>query len=363
MTKVTCCLWRFWLFGLLVSAVPRLGLAQDSSEYPSLSSVLRIGAPSLTIGENHREGPALFGVIKGVAIDGHQHIYVLDASTHNVRRFNSSGQHVATAGRSGRGPGDLAQPYSIWHDGDETLYVVDLLNGVNVFGTRGSRIQYRGRFAEGRGVMAVCKLNGQLIAAGYYDKHILHALDADGRIVKSFGSAFRPDTDEVVQKDGNSGSIVLTCDEPNQRLYVAQAALGKVRSYNADGKVLWESVLPGFRGSQVFRDRKGAVVTLFPKHKTEAILPLGHDHVVLQAHHKERRMAPNATRSPDRARGVEMDLGVITYVISVTNGRVITRQYGGPFLMSRAPGGIEVAAYDDDPFPRVFSLPVSIVSK
>ena len=264
MTKVTCCLWRFWLFGLLVSAVPRLGLAQDSSEYPSLSSVLRIGAPSLTIGENHREGPALFGVIKGVAIDGHQHIYVLDASTHNVRRFNSSGQHVATAGRSGRGPGDLAQPYSIWHDGDETLYVVDLLNGVNVFGTRGSRIQYRGRFAEGRGVMAVCKLNGQLIAAGYYDKHILHALDADGRIVKSFGSAFRPDTDEVVQKVGNSGSIVLTCDEPNQRLYVAQAALGKVRSYMPTARSSGSRSFQGFAGLRYLEIERERSLPYFP---------------------------------------------------------------------------------------------------
>jgi hypothetical protein len=254
----------------------------------------------------------------------------------------------------------LADPYSLWHDGDHTLYVVDWLNGINVFDTQHGGMVFRRRFGEGRRAMAVCKLRGQLIAAGFHEGHILHAIGPDGGIVKSFGNAFRPDSDALVQKVGNTGSIVLACDDSNGLVYVTLAGLGRVRAYGFDGNLLWDSALPGFSGSRVFRDRKGAVVTLFPKHKTEALLPVDRDHLVVQAHHKERRIAPNAVRSVNRASGVEVDLGVLTYVLSARDGRVITRQYAGPLLVARAPAGGDVAGYDDDPFPRVFILPVSI---
>jgi hypothetical protein len=355
--------WLKWCHPVLLCAAPAMAAAQDSVAYPALSAVLRIGEPRRVIGEELRESPALFGTIRGVAMDGQHHIYVLDASTHSVRRFGPSGEYIGGAGRSGRGPGDLSDPYSLWHDGDHTLYVVDRLNGINLFDTQGRQMVFRRRFAEGRNAMAVCKVSGHLVAAGFHEGHILHALNDDGNVTTSFGNAFRPDTDAVVQRSANTGAVVLACDEVNRRLYVSQASQGRVRAYDADGSLLWESALPGFLGSQVFRDRKGAVVTVFPKHKTEALLPVGRDHIVVQAHHKERRIAPNAVRSATRARGVEVDVGVVTYVLSAKDGRVITRQYGGPFLMARSRLGGDVAGYDDDPFPRVVTVPVFIIAR
>ena len=351
--------WSWCCLVVGLSLAPAQVVAQESAAYHPLSAVLRIGAPRLVIGEEQRESPALFGQIRGVAVDAQHHIYVLDASDHSVRRFAPSGAHIVSAGRSGRGPGDLADPYSLWHDGDHTLYVVDWVNGINEFDTRDGQLVYRRRFAEGRGTMAVCRLRGQFIAAGFHEGHILHVIGASGDVVRSFGGAFRPDTNALVQKVANTGSVVLTCDEAAGRLYVSQAAHGQVRSYNAAGDLLWETVLPGFQHSRVLRDSKGAVVVIFPKHLTEAIRPVGREHILVQAHHKERRMEQDTARGILRPRRVEVDLGILTYVVSARDGKVITRQYGGPFLVAGA--GYDVVGYDDDPFPRVFILRVSTV--
>lgn len=332
--------------------------AQDSVSYPPLSEVIRIGPPQLVIGEEQRESPALFGIIRGVAVDGQGDIYVLDASDHSVRRFGPTGQYIAKAGRSGHGPGDLAHPYSLWHDGAHTLYVVDDLNGINVFDTRNGGMVYRTRFAEERWPRSVCEVGGQFVVAGFHRGHILHVMDAARRIVKSFGDPFRADTSELVRAIANSGAVVLTCDEVSQRMYVSQGSHGRVRAYDGSGTLLWETELPGFRGSRVFREPTGAVTTVFPRHLTESIRPVGTEYVVVQAHHKERR--PQSRRGGAIRRTIQEDRGVLTYVLSARDGRVITRQYAGPFLMAGAGGN--AVGYDDEPYPRVYSLRVSEVA-
>lgn len=348
-----CC-----LFLLALGASTARG--QDSASYPPLADVIRIGVPRLTIGEEMQPGPALFGFIVSVTADGDGHTYVLDRGDYTIRRFSPAGEHVATAGQRGRGPGDLEEPYSLWHDGDHTLYVVDRLNGINVFDTDDSRITYRRRFLADRWPRAICRLGGRLIVAGYHNEHVVHAIDEGGQVRQSFGEPFQRDTMALLEQVANSGSIPLACDEQAGRLYLTQGAGGHVRAYDAQGTLLWETALPGFLGSRVLRDRRGAVVVLFPKHITEAIRPIGPRHVIVQAHHKERRAHPSAI-VPGRPRGMEIDLGIVTYVLDAETGHVITRQYAGPILMAAM--GDELVGYDDDPFPRVFVLRATAVSR
>jgi hypothetical protein len=52
-------------------------------------------------------------------------VYVLNAGTHEVRVYSSTGQHVRTIGREGGGPGEFRFPINLWHVAD-TLLVVDL---------------------------------------------------------------------------------------------------------------------------------------------------------------------------------------------------------------------------------------------
>lgn len=349
--------WRGWGSGAALCLVTVNVSAQDSVRYPPLSELIQIGAPQVVIGEEERGSPALFGLIRGVAVDGQGDIYVLDASDHSIRRFAPSGVHVVNAGRSGRGPGDLAEAFWLWHDGEHTLFVVDWVNGINEFDTRGRELRFRRRFAEAGGLWAACKLRGALIGAGFKDGRTLHALSPNGEITRSFGEPFQADTDLAVLRQAHMGPMVVACDDAMGRLYVSSAAHGRVRAYDTTGQLVWDADLPGFLGARTLRDARGAVVTLFPKHLIETIRPVGRAYIVVQAHHKELRRRPGSVRG-DRPRGVEEDFGVLTWVLSARDGRVLTRQYGGPFLMAGTDSA--VVGYDDFPFPRVFVLQVSM---
>ncbi len=63
--------------------------------------------PDVTIGSVDGEGPDAFGRIVWLTVRPDGVIIVADALNHEIRAFNSSGEHVWSAGGAGSGPGDL----------------------------------------------------------------------------------------------------------------------------------------------------------------------------------------------------------------------------------------------------------------
>lgn len=91
--------------------------AQQPRSTPRLSSLIAFSKPELSIGSADQEGPTLFGQIADVALDSALNAYVLDRSGHAVRVFSMTGRFLGAAGKSGRGPGDLASPFTVFHNG------------------------------------------------------------------------------------------------------------------------------------------------------------------------------------------------------------------------------------------------------
>jgi hypothetical protein len=72
-------------------------------------------------------GPAAFGRVRSVVLDGGGSIYVADQQAAEIRVFDSRGEYVRTLGRRGRGPGEFGDLYSLAWLGD-TLVALDPRN-------------------------------------------------------------------------------------------------------------------------------------------------------------------------------------------------------------------------------------------
>jgi hypothetical protein len=113
--------------------------AKPTSEVQTLvrtvpfSKVAQLGPVEVSIGSEDEDGPTLFSGIADAVFDRSGVMYVLDPGSFSVRAFDRTGKFVSQVGRSGRGPGEFTQPFSILHDGDSTLYVADNVTAFRFF--------------------------------------------------------------------------------------------------------------------------------------------------------------------------------------------------------------------------------------
>lgn len=80
------------------------------------------------------DNPGEFQIIKGVAVDSDNHIYVTDAKGNNVGIFSETGDYLLTLGGSYAAelivaPGGFLLPHGIFIDERDKIYVVDQMNG------------------------------------------------------------------------------------------------------------------------------------------------------------------------------------------------------------------------------------------
>src|SRR5688572_21662117 len=90
---------------ILILLLPTTALgeagAQESLAYRKIDALLQLDPPSVTLGDNRKEGPAQFGVIRGVTLDRALNIYVLDESDHTVRVFSATSRYLGALGGVG----------------------------------------------------------------------------------------------------------------------------------------------------------------------------------------------------------------------------------------------------------------------
>lgn len=121
---------------------PAGGVWEDGEEW-SLVEELRLGSLE-------GEGPELFGRVGDVEVDGGGRIYVLDTQASEVRVFGPGGDHIATFGRPGEGPGELKQPRGLELGPDGDVWIVDLGNQrYTVIDSAGKLVEERRRFTGG----------------------------------------------------------------------------------------------------------------------------------------------------------------------------------------------------------------------
>ena len=82
----------------------------------------------LRIGSVDGEGPTTFGEIKALVVDSTGRIIVLESQAQEVRVFEADGQHFATYGGKGGGPGEFESAFGLMQATNGLLYVPDQRN-------------------------------------------------------------------------------------------------------------------------------------------------------------------------------------------------------------------------------------------
>lgn len=82
----------------------------EPGEHSGVDGVLR---EELRVGTVDGGGPSSFGGLKGIAVLETGGFAVLDAVAQELRVFDATGEHIATHGGSGRGPGELEGAFGL----------------------------------------------------------------------------------------------------------------------------------------------------------------------------------------------------------------------------------------------------------
>jgi Tol biopolymer transport system component len=87
-----------------------------------------------------------------VAVDSHDNVFVGEAASRSIAKFDSNGELIARFGTYGTGNGEFNYPNSVWLDGEDRLYVADHVNHrVQVFDSENSYLTQWGEWGSGPG--------------------------------------------------------------------------------------------------------------------------------------------------------------------------------------------------------------------
>lgn len=186
-----------------------------------------------------------------IAVDDEGRIYVLDWQDARLLVFGQDGQHTATLGTEGAGPGELRHPSSFWIDGD-TLRIVDAGNGrLQLWDRDGEFLNMTSLPREARrGVPMSLWPNGRyVVATRGRDSTLAKVVERDGELLRRIGTPFGPPVryrGDQMRKTIASGEIPASFQ--NTVLPVAAKdggvwliPLGKpiVQRYDSTGTLFW----------------------------------------------------------------------------------------------------------------------------
>ena len=212
--------------------------------------------PTATIGVAGGGGAAEFGAIEAVATyEDREVFYVVDRLNARLSAFTRDGKFIASAGRSGSGPGEFRAATEAASEGS-TVYVLDpILSRISIFQLRGSALLPVADRRLGFAAKALCVMDGQVFLLGYNNGRMVHQFDpATGKLSASFGAPFRAG-DAVIGSMTDAGYIV--CDSESGSLYVAAVATAVLRRYSAQGRLIWQAAIPQMAPSVITRTRTG----------------------------------------------------------------------------------------------------------
>ena len=212
------------------------GHVAAQSDYLVLDQVFAVGVA---------DGPEnqMFGMVVDAVTDSRGYTYVLDRYATHLNVYAPDGAFVTATGRSGEGPGEYGYPLAIERAGGGLIHALDLRNtriyayrlqGNELVLVRSTRVPYW--------IVDFCVLEGIYYALGYQPGGIIHELDQEGSVVRSFGKPFIEDPAGL--EDVDTGELICIADPAT--FVVAAAQVPLVRRYSSAGELVWSTTLKGF---------------------------------------------------------------------------------------------------------------------
>lgn len=256
----------------------------DRLDASSLTEVWRIGK---------LDGPPeqVFGRIGGIAVDASGRIFVVDILNKVLRVYDPDGDHLASAGREGDGPGEFRHPEKVALAGRDTVVITDRNGRLSRFLVSGDSIAFDGVVRLSATPWDACVLRDAIIVQGVplEGEGILHAYDLRGTHLASFGE-MNAGTNLIIQETFTWGSV-LCLPGLDEALFVPDFS-PEIRLYRADGTLEATDSLPdyavtpaepslgGAGGSFDWAPEQGA-------HAVQSVVRLDRSSVLIQLSYKD----------------------------------------------------------------------------
>lgn len=241
--------------------------------------------PQVEFGLDPAADAEVLGGVADLAVDRDGFVYLLDPVERRLVVFEPGGRLLDATEDAGDPDPPLEHPVSVDLLGDEVV-VFDEGRRSLVFFRRGeSELQHAGEAPLELFARRMCVLDGQIFLLGYHEGRLIHEVDREGVILRSFGEPFFAEP-EILARGITSG--LLTCvggEDP--LLLLAEERFARVRGYDAAGGVLrWSHEPEDFRAVEVAATPDGTGIVFSdpsdgPPHRWVSLHALG-PHVVVQ---------------------------------------------------------------------------------
>jgi hypothetical protein len=327
-----------WVVILVVSVF--ICLVRDRAVAQTI--VLRDDSTRMPIGPPAREMPSIPVHFQDIAPLPGDRFAVLTRSSGGDRVLVHEPTGALVAGTPNLDQFGLREPIALASNTTGTLYVLDAGGSIVRFvSSEDPRMLPaklgRMTLAAARGL---CALGSHAYVLGVEDiaapGSLIHIVTEEFEQAGSFGAPFGG-SNPLVQVANNSGRLV--CDSAEDRVVVASSLYPEVRSYAADGTLLWSTPIPGFRPIGIESRRPAGIAFVLPGDSVwdqviSAFIP-----------------APGvvAVQSRRRRGFVDESLSVIaTYYLRSADGALLGSQTGLPRIVAAIVGGWAYALDDAD---------------
>lgn len=297
------------------------------------------------------EGPQeyTFGWIDDVEVDSAGRIIVLDTHGFGIRWYHADGRYGGPVGRGGQGPGEFRRPSDMAIDAANRLHVLDSGNDrISIYEfVDGEPRHLTDQRRPVRAAVSMCTAGNRRFLLSTSAEQMLHEIDEEGRLVRSFGTPVQPDRELAREFRGLASGFLLTagpisCDARNDRILFASLWTGEVRMYDPAGELVWRTPLSDFeRSIMKYNERFGMCCQLGADPRTgtyvQALAAVGvDDNVVVSL----RRWQDSGSRSFE------------TRILRAADGAEIGRVPSNMILTAVLRNG-EHIGFANSPFPHV----------
>jgi hypothetical protein len=329
---------------------PETPPARVPNARPQQFLVLR--GPDLALGEDGGEGPLLFAHVAGVVEFADGTLVVAEGSDFTLRVFDRDGRHLSTFGRRGRGPGEFSNPMTLLKLDERRLLVLQPFFGATLLHRDGGTLSLARAATREWDFASGCAGSSGAVVAAWDGTHALRRLGPALEPVRAFGAGWSTDSTPALIEMENRGGGILACS-PDGRIAFTQASGPRVRLYEPDDRLRWETTLPSYRYSQYLMTgapggRRGAATIFYGDDFTSAAWFLDAQTLVVQV--SRRDLASGGSRARNGAFYPDV-VSVTTYFVHADDGRLLGRTTSLPSLSSG--GGPSMFRTVDDPFPQV----------
>ena len=241
------------------------------------------------LGEMHEDGPEVFGIEIDVAIDPSGQLLVLDRRNHAIKTFDTLGQHIATFGRAGPGPGEFLDPVALESMADGRLVVLDRGNRINIYAPSAAGYDYSETHVVAIVPETACSADGRVFVSGWRqeDNTMIHEIPvSQSSVEQHFGRGYV--WDHWLAQDQLSDGPIACLGDP-LRVILAFERVPVVRAYAADrGTLLWTAILEDYLQPPIFeRFAQDGQPTIFSsaegvRDMVTSLTPVSERHVLLQ---------------------------------------------------------------------------------